>query len=93
MIDTDNFVYILYFDIFQKLEISTNDLTPMTFSLTRFTGNSISPLGIVNIHVTFGDEPCSKIIITKFMMVDIPSAYNVVIGRPMLNRLRAMVST
>lgn len=61
--------------------------------MTGFTSNSISSLKTINLHITFGDKLCSKMILTKFMVVDIPSIYNVTIGRPILNRLRVVVST
>lgn len=44
-------------------------------------------------HVTFGDEPCSKTVMTKFMVVDTPSVYNTIIGQRTFNRLRVVVST
>lgn len=50
------------------------------------------PLKIVNLHITFEDEACTKTILGKFMMVDLPLAYNVIIDRPTPNRLRALVS-
>lgn len=73
MIDIGSSIDIPYFDAFQKLEISTNDLTPMAPLLMGFTSNSISPLGIVNLYVMFGDEPYSKMVMTRFLVVDIPS--------------------
>ncbi|RZS04446.1 hypothetical protein BHM03_00034782 [Ensete ventricosum] len=45
------------------------------------------------IPVTFGGEPRSKTLLVLFMVVKLPSAYNAIIGRPTLNRLRAIVST
>ncbi|RRT47569.1 hypothetical protein B296_00029418 [Ensete ventricosum] len=39
--------------------------------------------------ITFDDEPRTK----TFMVVDLPLAYNVIIGRLTLNKLRAIVST
>lgn len=80
MIDTSSFVDILYVDAFQKLELSTNDLTPVTYSLTGFIGDSISSLGTMNLYIIFRDDACSKIILAKFMMVYIPSVYNIVIN-------------
>lgn len=65
----------------------------MTSSLIVFTNDFISPLGTVNLHVTFGDKLCSKIILTKFMMIGILSTYNMIIDQPTLNRLRLRVST
>lgn len=52
----------------------------MTFLLMGFTSDSISPIGIMNLYITFGNEPCSKIILAKFMVVDILLTYNAIIG-------------
>lgn len=92
MIDTSGSTDILYFDAFQKFRLLTNGLTPMTSSLTRLTSDSILPLGTVNLYVTFECMAYSKIISSKFIVVDIPLAYNAIIGQPTLNKLRAMVS-
>ncbi|CAL9074573.1 unnamed protein product [Musa textilis] len=58
-----------------------------------FTGDSIVPIGMVDLYVTFGFDDCFEIVKTKFLIVDIPFTYNVIIGRPTLNCIRAMVST
>lgn len=92
MIDIGSSTNILYFDVFQKLRLTTNDLTPMISLLTGFTGDSIPHLGIMSLYVTFGGEPYLKIIKAKFMVVNIPSVYNVIIGQPTLNRLQAIIS-
>ncbi|RWW43394.1 hypothetical protein BHE74_00050959, partial [Ensete ventricosum] len=93
MIDTGSSADILYFDIFQRLGLIDLDLTPLTSTLTGFTGDFISPMGTTTIPVTFGGEPRSKTLLVSFMVVKLPSAYNTIIGRPTLNRLRAVVST
>ncbi|RRT67399.1 hypothetical protein B296_00017911 [Ensete ventricosum] len=59
----------------------------------RFTGDSISPAGIVVLPVTVGEEPRSKILLVSFIVVALPSADNAIIGKPTLNKLRAVVST
>ncbi|RRT55435.1 hypothetical protein B296_00027046 [Ensete ventricosum] len=43
MIDTRSFVDILYLDTFLKLGMTNQDLTPLTSTLTGFTGNAITP--------------------------------------------------
>ncbi|RZR74265.1 hypothetical protein BHM03_00034540, partial [Ensete ventricosum] len=93
MIDTGSSADILYFNAFQRLGLTNLDLTPLTSTLTGFTGDSISPLGTTTIPVTFGGESRSKTLLVSFMVVKLPSAYNAIIGRPTLNRLRAAVST
>ncbi|RZS11289.1 hypothetical protein BHM03_00042606 [Ensete ventricosum] len=93
MIDIGSVVDILYFEAFQKLGLTDQDLTPLTSTLTGFTGDSISPLGTTTLPLTIGKEPCTKTLMVVFVVVDLPSTYNAIIGRPTLNRLRAMVST
>lgn len=73
MIDTGSFVDILYFNAFKKHRLSINNLTHMISSLTRFMGDFISLLGTMSLHIIFDEEPCSKIMMTKFMVVDIHS--------------------
>lgn len=93
MIYIYNFTNILYFNIFLKLRLSTNNLTSLTSSRMEFTNDSILPLETINLHVTFRGKLCYKIILFKFIVIDIPSTYNVIIGRPTLSKLRAVVST
>ncbi|RRT40879.1 hypothetical protein B296_00045273 [Ensete ventricosum] len=93
MIDTGSSADILYFDAFQRLGLTDRDLAPLTSTLTGFTGDSVSPLGTTMIPVTFGGEPRSKTLLVLFMVVKLSSAYNAIIERPTLNRLRVVVST
>ncbi|RZS28979.1 hypothetical protein BHM03_00062638 [Ensete ventricosum] len=93
LIDTESLADILYFDAFQKLGLTDKDLVTLTSTLTGFTGDFISPLGATMIPVTFGGEPRSKTLMVSFMVVKLPSAYNAIIERPTLNRLKAVVST
>ncbi|RWW13803.1 hypothetical protein GW17_00022467 [Ensete ventricosum] len=52
MVDIESLTNILYYDAFQKLGLSNGDLVPMTSTLTGFTGDSISPLGITTLPIT-----------------------------------------
>ena len=81
MVDTRHSANILYFDTFQKLGPVEKDLTPMTMALTGFTGDSISPLGTTTLLVTINEEPRSNTMIITFIVVSLPSSYNVILGR------------
>ncbi|RZR78005.1 hypothetical protein BHM03_00003225 [Ensete ventricosum] len=93
MIDTESSTDILYFDAFQKLGLTDKDLVNLTSNLIGFTRDFVSPVGATTIPITFGGEPRSKTLMVSFMVVKLPSAYNAIIGRPTLNRLKAVVST
>ncbi|RZS22109.1 hypothetical protein BHM03_00054841 [Ensete ventricosum] len=60
MVNTGSFANILYFDSFLKLGMTNWDLTPMTSTLTRFTRDAITLIGIATLQMTFGDEPRTK---------------------------------
>ncbi|XP_065045855.1 uncharacterized protein LOC103989797 [Musa acuminata AAA Group] len=93
MIDTGSSADVLYFDAFQKLGLSRENMEPMCSALTGFTGNSISPLGAITLPLTLGVPPRSKMVMSTFLVVDLPMAYNAIFGRPTLNKIRAVVST
>ena len=80
MIDIGSSTNMLYFNVFKKLKLLTYDLTPITSLLIWFIGNSISPLGTMSLYVMFDDELYSKMAMTKFIVVDISSAYNMAIS-------------
>ena len=42
--------------------------------------------------LTLGDPPCQATEAVKFLIVDSPSAYNILLGRPSLNAIRAIPS-
>ncbi|RZR76465.1 hypothetical protein BHM03_00001248 [Ensete ventricosum] len=81
IIDTGSSADILYLDAFQKIGLTDKDIISMTFALTRFAGDSISPLGMTTLPVTVGEEPRSKMLMISFMVVRLPSTYNIIIGR------------
>ncbi|RRT62545.1 hypothetical protein B296_00026841 [Ensete ventricosum] len=93
MVDTGSSTDILYFDVFQKLGLIDRDLIPMISTLIGFTRDTIAPLGITTLPLTVGEELRTKTVMVSFMVVKVPSAYNAIIDRPTLNRLRATVST
>ena len=51
------------------------------------------PKGTVTLTVTVGSYPQQLTHQLDFLVVDCPSSYNVIIGRPMLNRWKAVTST
>ncbi|XP_065033914.1 uncharacterized protein LOC135666277 [Musa acuminata AAA Group] len=93
MVDTGSSADVLYFDAFQKLGLVRENLSPMCSALTGFTGDSISPLGAITLPLTLGTPPKSKTVMATFLVVDLPTAYNAILGRPTLNKVRAVVST
>ena len=49
--------------------------------------------GYIELRTTFTDEAGSRTEKIKYLIVNAPSAYNILLGRPMLNRIGAIPST
>ena len=50
------------------------------------------PLGSIQLVLTLGDPPCQATMAVTFLIVDAPSTYNILLGRPSLNSIRAIPS-
>ena len=53
----------------------------------------VQPLGYISLHTTFGKGTRSRTLNIDYIVVDVSSAYNALIGRATLNQLAAVVST
>ncbi|GAU49214.1 hypothetical protein TSUD_369830 [Trifolium subterraneum] len=59
----------------------------------KFLKSTTKPWGYVDLIVTFGENKAMKSVKVKFLVVDCPSLYNCIIGRPTLAELFAVSST
>ena len=50
------------------------------------------PLGSIQLVLTLRDPPCQATTTIRFLIVDTPSAYNVLLGKPSLNAIKAIPS-
>ena len=77
---------------FDKIGIEMEKLEPITAHLLGFSRDKVLPLGSIQLVLTLRDPPCQATRTIKFLIVDAPSAYNMLLGRPSLNAIRAVPS-
>ncbi|XP_057770724.1 uncharacterized protein LOC130990511 [Salvia miltiorrhiza] len=91
-VDSGSAVNILYLECLQKMGIEAN-IEPTNSPLFGFGGEIVMPLGFVELPVTLGRADACKNMMTRFLVVDMPSpSYNVILGRPALTAFRAVIS-
>ncbi|KAL5570533.1 hypothetical protein UlMin_027108 [Ulmus minor] len=93
LVDNGSSADILFKSTFNRMNLVGVKIKPTASSLSGFTGDSISSEGILNLPVELGSSPCQYIQAVDFVLVDCPSPYNAIIGRPTLNKIRAVTST
>ncbi|GAV91221.1 hypothetical protein CFOL_v3_34620, partial [Cephalotus follicularis] len=89
LIDSGSSADILYKGPFDQLRIPADQLKPVKTPLVGFAGEMIHPLGSINLSVVAGTAPRQTQVEMTFLVVDTPSPYNAIVGRPGLNLLEA----
>ena len=72
--------------------IGREKLEPVNTHLRGFSGEKVLPLGSIQLMLTLGEPPCQATTTARFLIVDAPSAYNMLLGRLSLNAIKAIPS-
>ena len=92
LVDNRSSTDIIFASVFDKMGIGREKLEPVNAYLRGFSGERVLPLGSIQLVLTLGDPPCQATTTVRFLIVDAPSAYNILLGRPSLNAIRAIPS-
>lgn len=65
---------------------------PARTSLYGFVGECVRAAGTVCLPITVRDGPEKVTRMVEFLVVDRPYIYNIILGRPILNALKVVVS-
>ena len=92
LLDNGSLANIIFASAFEKIGIGREKLEPINACLRGFSGERVLPLGSIQLVLTLGESPCQATTTVRFLIVDAPSAYNMLLGRPSLNTIRAIPS-
>ena len=90
LVDNGSFVDILYYQVFQRMGLKISDLKPSTNPIYSFTGDPVIPLARISLSMTLGEKPRQSCVMADFLVIDQPSSFNAVLGRPSLRELKAI---
>ena len=93
LVDQGSSVDMLYWATYQKLQLSDTAMVSYDEPIYGFYGEQVSTRGYIDLHTIFHEGTQTKTIPIRFFIVDAPTSYNVLLGRPSLNTFGAVVST
>ena len=93
LIDNGSSTDIIFAPAFDKMGIGKEKLEPVNTHMRGFSGEKVLPLGSIQLVLTLGDPPCQATTMERFLVVDAPSSYNMLLGRPSLSAIKVIPST
>ena len=91
--DNGSSTNIFYYPAFQLMRIKNEHLLPSNTPLVGFGGTKVFLIETITLPVTIGTYLQQLTEEVNFLVINCSSAYNAIIGRPMLNVWKAATST
>ena len=93
LVDQGSSADVMFWPTFKKLQLSPDQLRPYGSCLYGFVGDQVEVRGYIELRTTFTDGAASRTEKIRYVVVNAPSAYNILLGRPTLNRIGVVPST
>ncbi|XP_052181962.1 uncharacterized protein LOC127794755 [Diospyros lotus] len=93
MVGTGSSVNVMYRGCFDQMGLGLDQLMASPEPLYSFTGDAVTPTGCIRLPLRIGDLDHQATIMMDFLIINCPSVYNVVMGRPAMNDLNLVIST
>ncbi|GKV48259.1 hypothetical protein SLEP1_g55083 [Rubroshorea leprosula] len=92
LVDTGSAPDIMYFHCFESLGIDPALLQRYDGPIYGFNNQPVPVEGVLTMNVAFGSDRSYVTPTVRFLVVKMASSFNVVVGRPTLTEIRAVVS-
>ncbi|XP_021854794.2 uncharacterized protein [Spinacia oleracea] len=92
LVDSGSSADIITLKCLEGLKYSKDDLKTISQPLIGFGGQAVHPQGTIKLPVRLGSKNKGRRMLVEFLVVDISLPYNIILGRPLLNKIKAAIS-
>ncbi|XP_073279553.1 uncharacterized protein [Primulina huaijiensis] len=92
-VDNGSSVNVIFKEALVQMDLQEYQLEAVETALFGFAGHAVYLEGEITLPLTLGTGDLRRIVMTIFTVVDAPSSYNIILGRPAMNKMRAVAST
>jgi len=84
LVDQGSSVNIIYWATYQKLQLLDTTMVPYDEPIYGFSSEQVSTRGYIDLQTVFRDGTQTKTISIRFLIVDVPTSYNVLPSTPLV---------
>ncbi|KAL0403996.1 UNVERIFIED_CONTAM: hypothetical protein Sradi_2040400 [Sesamum radiatum] len=84
-VDSGSSADVIFYKVYQQMELGDVPLEPVDTSLYGSAGEVVHQLGQISLPISLGSKPARRTRMVCFLVVDMPSASNLILGRPALS--------
>ncbi|XP_073313462.1 uncharacterized protein [Primulina huaijiensis] len=92
-VDNGSSVNVIFKEAQVQMDLLEYQLEAVETALFSFAGHAVYPDGEITLPLTLGTGDLRETVMTVFTVVDAQSSYNIILGRPAVNEMRAVAST
>jgi len=85
-------VAIITWDCLRKLKYSEREIVPLVHPILGFGGQEVNSTGMIRLPLRFGDKAKARTLEVDFLVVDMPTAYNVILGWLTLHKVKSVIA-
>ncbi|XP_073025126.1 uncharacterized protein [Primulina eburnea] len=91
-VDNGSSVNVIFKEALVQMDLHEYQLEAVETALFGFAGHAVYPEGEIALPLTLGTGDLMNIVMIVFTVMDAPSSYNIILGRPAMNEMRAVAS-
>ena len=92
LVDTGSTIDLITMNCLKQMKFEENHLLTIDKPLIGFGGDRVLPLGTTILPVCVGEKDSCKTMSICFTVVDLNLSYNAIMGLPLINKLKAIIS-
>jgi len=93
LVDQGSSTDVMFWSTIKKLHFSSDKLRPYDGCLFGFAGDQVEVREHVDLRTTFSNGTTSRTANIRHLVLNAPSAYNILLCRPTLNKIGAVASS
>jgi len=92
LIDMGSSVDIITWDCLKRLKYPRREIISLIHPILGFGGQEVNLTRMIHLPLHFGDKTKARTLEVDFLVIDVPTASNVILGQSILHKVKAVIA-